>query len=98
MRPSSQARKQTLQVLQTVLSTRQSEKIRIRWPQNSKTVEWQEFSKDAENPFSVLQSCWKEALDYDNHVSIAADRKETYGALHQEPEGDTNPQQESWES
>lgn len=41
-------RAQSLQVVQTVPSNRQSEKRRIRWPQASKTAEWQTFDEDAD--------------------------------------------------
>ncbi|KAK0134731.1 Retrovirus-related Pol polyprotein from type-2 retrotransposable element R2DM [Merluccius polli] len=46
--PEAPHRAQSLQVVRTVPSTRQSEKRRIRWPQSSRTAEWQKFDKDAD--------------------------------------------------
>lgn len=46
--PEAPRRAQSLQVVQTVHSTRQSRKRRIRWPQASKTAEWQKFDEDAD--------------------------------------------------
>lgn len=67
---------QSLHVVQTVLSVRQSER-RIRWPQTCKTTEWQMFEKDADK---MLEAMAKRALERRLQmmstiiVSVAAER------------------------
>ena len=51
--PEAPHRAQSLQVVQTVPSIRKSEKRRIRWPQASKTAEWQKFDEDADMVLEV---------------------------------------------
>lgn len=69
----------------------QSERRRIRWPQASRTAEWQ---KDSDK---ILEVTYKGDVERRLQtmttivVSMAAERFGLTPALHQEPEGSENP-------